>query len=65
MATEKKQWQVNKIKYNIDYKKNQVKQIKIELNRNTENDLIQHLEKQPNKQGYIKRLIIEDMKKEN
>jgi outer membrane protein assembly factor BamA len=65
MATEKKQWQVNKIKYNIDYKKNQVKQIKIELNRNTENDLIQHLEKQPNKQGYIKKLIIEDMKKEN
>jgi vacuolar-type H+-ATPase subunit E/Vma4 len=30
----------------------------------TEADLIAHIEKQPNKQGYIKQLIKEDIEKE-
>ena len=29
----------------------------------TDTDLIEHIEKQPNKQGYIKNLIREDMKR--
>lgn len=56
-------WKENKIKYNLDYKKTQVKQIKFELNKNTDMAIIEHLEKQPNKQGYLKALIIEDMEK--
>lgn len=33
----------------------------IQFNRNTESDLIEHLQKQPNKQGYVKGLIRKDM----
>lgn len=36
----------------------------IKLNNNTDADILQHLETVGNKQGYIKRLIREDMKKE-
>ena len=38
--------------------------ISLKLNTNTDRDLIQHLESQENIQGYLKRLIREDMKKE-
>lgn len=31
----------------------------------TESDLWEHLQEQPNKQGYIKKLIREDMEREN
>ena len=39
-----------------------VYQFKCAFNTNTDKALIDHLTAQPNKQGYIKRLIIEDMK---
>ena len=41
---------------------NNVYQFKCAFNVNTDKALIEHLTAQPNKQGYIKRLIIEDMK---
>lgn len=43
--------------------KEKVKVVRIELYP-TEPELIDHIEKQANKQGYIKNLIKEDMKKE-
>lgn len=38
-------------------------QIKLKLNINTDADIIRQLEQADNKQGYIKRLIREDMAK--
>ena len=38
------------------------KYISLKLNQNTDKDLIQHLAAQENVQGYLKRLIREDMK---
>ena len=37
--------------------------ISLKLNRNTDKDLIEHLEQQQSIQAYIKRLIREDMKR--
>ena len=37
--------------------------VSLKLNRNTDKDIIDLLEKQENIQGYLKRLIREDMKK--
>lgn len=45
------------------YKKLKTKNFGIRFYHNTEQDLIDHLEKQPNKQGYIKKLIRDDMDK--
>lgn len=47
------------------YKAANIKQIKFVLNKNTEPDLIAHLESIDNVQGYIKALIREDMKEKN
>lgn len=44
------------------YNKTHVKQIKLNLNRNTDADIIKHLDAIDNTQGYIKGLIREDMK---
>lgn len=44
------------------YQQQSVKRVPIEFNRTTEADLIEHLDKQPNKKAYIKGLIQEDMK---
>ena len=35
----------------------------LKLSKNTDKDLIEHLDKQANKQEYLKNLIREDMKK--
>ena len=43
------------------YKKNNTKQYNVVLNLKTDKLLIAHMEKQLNKQGYIKRLIKDDM----
>lgn len=48
---------------NLRYQKKNIKQMKIDLNRNTDSDIISFLETCKNKQGYIKKLIREDMKK--
>lgn len=37
----------------------------LKLSKNTDAEIIKHLQKQENIQGYLKRLIREDMKKEN
>lgn len=54
-------WVENKIKYNADYVKNNVLQVMVKINRNTEADLIEFLDTKENKQGYIKSLIRADM----
>ena len=46
------------------YDKKTAKYISLKLNRNTDRELIEHLAKQENIQGYIKRLIMDDMEKE-
>lgn len=38
-------------------------QVKLKLNKNTDKDIIEALENSSNKQGYIKRLIREDLQK--
>lgn len=50
-----------KSEYNIEYKKKNNKQIKLELNKNTMADVIEQLEKQESKQGYIIDLIRKDI----
>lgn len=61
---QKPNWYKNKIKRNADYNKSNMKYYKIAFNINADSDIIEHLEKQSNKSGYIKNLIREDMAKE-
>lgn len=50
-----------KVKASIKYNKTNVKQIKLNLNRKTDADIINHLYQKDNVQGYIKNLIRQDM----
>lgn len=52
----------DKGKYDQQYIKENIRQIRLTLNHKTEQDLIDWLEQQPNKQGYLKQLIKSDMK---
>ncbi len=45
------------------YDKANTTQIKMKLNNKTDADILEHLDKQKNKQGYIKQLIRDDMKR--
>lgn len=45
------------------YDKQNTIQIKLKLNKNTDADIIEKLESEPNKQGYIKELIRADIRK--
>ena len=63
MADEKPNWYKNKLDYINEYNRKNKKQIKFELNINTEADIIQHLETIDNKAGYIKQLIRDDIAK--
>lgn len=47
----------------IKYDKANTVQIKMKLNKNTDADILAQLEKQGNKQGYIKALIRADISK--
>ena len=47
---------INKYEYDRQYA-----QVKLTLNKSTDGDLLAWLEKQPNKQGYIKALIRKDI----
>lgn len=49
------------VKASIKYNKTNVKQIKLNLNRKTDADIIDHLEAKDNVQGYIKELIRNDL----
>ena len=45
----------------IRYNAKNTTRIALSLNNNTDKAIIEHLEAQPNKQGYIKNLIKKDM----
>ena len=45
----------------IKYNRNNVKQVKMNLNRKTDADIIEHLNMCENVQGYLKNLIRKDM----
>lgn len=51
----------NKKEYDIEFNRKNYRRVEIRLNINTEKHLIEHLEKQSNKQGYIKSLIEKDI----
>ena len=48
-----------------EYIKRAYKQIKFELNKNTDADILDFLESVPNKQGLIKKLLREEMARKN
>lgn len=50
-----------RVKASVKYNKTNVKQIKLNLNRKTDADIITALEAAPNVQGYIKELIRKDL----
>lgn len=51
--------------YMAKYEKENLRQIRLKINRKTEPELLEWIEKKDNIQGYIKNLIREDMKKED
>lgn len=63
MEQKKPVWYENKIKRNTEYNKNNTVRLEIKINRNTEAEILTHLEQIPNKSGYVKQLILEDMEK--
>ena len=50
------------VKASMKYNAKNVKQVKLNLNRKTDEDIISHLEACGNIQGYIKELIRKDMR---
>ena len=54
-----------KRKTNMAYDREHTKLIGMKLNLKTDADILEHLAKQENVQGYLKRLIREDMKGRN
>lgn len=57
---ETRQKQLDYIK---DYNKSHYVIIRVQVNRTTESELLSHLNTKTNKSGYIKDLILQDMKK--
>lgn len=58
MATE------TQIKAQKKYDAENTRQVHLKLNRRTDSDVLERLDNVPSKQGYIKRLIREDLAKE-
>lgn len=52
----------NAKKYVADYERNNCRRIALKLNIEHDKAIIDKLESQPNKQGYIKQLILNDIK---
>ena len=50
------------MEYLNQYEKENIRQIRLKINRKTEPELLEWVEKQENIQGYIKRIIRQDMK---
>lgn len=50
-------------KYVDQYQRENIQRVAVKLNRVHDADILDHLEKQPNKQGYIKALIRADIEK--
>lgn len=55
---------MNKKEYDIQYAKDKLKRVAFNLNRETDKDIILHLEKKKPVQTYLKSLIRKDMKGE-
>ena len=55
---------MNKKEYDIAYAKKHIKRIPFDLNKETDKDIILHLEKKKPVQTYLKWLIRKDMKGE-
>lgn len=53
----------DRAQYELDYQKKNLRQFRLALNRMTEQDVIDHLEQQPNIRQYIIGLIKSDMAK--
>ena len=54
---------MGKQKYDLAYQKDNIKQVKFTLNKNTDQDIIKKLDTVQNKNGYLKDLIRQDIKK--
>lgn len=54
---------IDKKAYNTEYNKTRTTLFTVRLNLNTDADILAWLDKQPNKQGYVKALIRADMEK--
>ena len=54
---------MDKQKYDLAYQKDNIKQVKFTLNKNTDQDIIKKLDTVQNKNGYLKDLIRQDIKK--
>ena len=54
---------MDKQKYDLAYQKDNIKQVKFTLNKNTDQDIIKKLDTVQNKNGYLKDLIRQDLKK--
>ena len=61
MAEEKKTWEGNKRKYTLDYQKQNYASLVLHFNRKYEKELIDALDKLPNKNQYVKNLILKDL----
>ena len=53
-----------KLQYDLNYQKQNIRQVKFVLNERTDKDIISYLEDKKPLQTYLKRLIREDIKKE-
>ena len=60
---EKKTWEINKRKYSLGYQKENYATLVLHFNRKYESDVIEALDKLPNKTKYIKELILKDLGK--
>lgn len=60
----KRKWTEKELKKFAEYDKQNTIQVKMKLNKKTDADIIEQLNKVDNKQGYIKSLIRADMKGE-
>lgn len=63
MAAKKKAEPFNQGKYIQEYMKKNNVRIQVILNRNTDKEIIEHLETKKSKSGYIKELIKKDIGK--
>lgn len=53
----------NRNQYLNEWRKEHTTWLRVLLNNNTDADILEHLQKQENRQGYIKALIRADIKK--
>lgn len=64
MAEDKKP-KFNKSDYDKAYMKQNIQRLRVDLHKVNDKDIIDHLEKKPNKSGYVKQLIRDDISKED